>query len=90
MGKTSSEFLDLNTLVWEPKASLPLTIGGGVSVPYLDSFLFVGGLTSVSQQDTIYYYNPGDDRWELMPQRLKYVRTSFPAFLVPDSYANCV
>ncbi len=85
----SSEFLDLETLIWEPKASLPIDIDSGTSVPYLDSFLFVGGFSALGQMDTILFYNPGEDRWELLPQRLAYNRTSFPAFLVPDSYALC-
>ena len=86
--ETSSEFLNLDTLIWEPKQSLPFDIELGASVPFKDSFLIVGG-DSGDYLDTIYYYNPNTDQWELMEQMLKYEREYLAAFMVPDSYANC-
>ena len=85
------EFLDLDTLTWEPKQYLPIDINKGVSVPYKDSFLIVGGFSSdVSEYlDTVYYYNPTLDQWELMNQRMTRGREYFAAFLVPDYYAGC-
>lgn len=85
----TSEFLDLDTLIWSPKASLPYSINSGTSVPWLDSFLIVGGDSNVeSYLDTIYYYDPTSDRWQNIGH-LDYRRRSSAAFLVPDDYANC-
>ena len=38
--------------------------------------------------DTIYYYNPAINQWELQ-QTMNYVRRRSPVFLVPDWYAKC-
>ncbi len=51
---TSVEFLNLETLIWEPRQSLPETVFAGASVPYQDSFLVVGGY-GYSYLNTIYY-----------------------------------
>ncbi len=85
-------FLDLNTLTWEPKAGMPKEIYLGASVPYQDSFLIVGGYNKFSQDDylsSIYYYDPINDEWDRLMERLTYKRREFAAFLIPDSYANC-
>ena len=87
--ETSVEFLNLDTLIWEPKQRLPKEISTAASVPYQDSFLIVGGDTFGSRYDTIYYYNPGTDQWDLLNQTMIYERSIFAAFMVPDSYANC-
>ena len=87
--ETSSEFLNLDTLIWEPKQSLPYDIAYGASVPFRDSFLIVGGDSSVDGGlDTLYYYNPEIDRWELI-KTMNYERRDLAAFMVPDSFANC-
>ncbi len=88
--ESSVEFLNLDTLIWEPKQSLPTTIQDGASVPFKSGFLIVGGFSSVGGYlDTIYYYNPNVDQWELMEQRMIYERDRFAAFLVPDDFALC-
>ena len=89
-GVTSVEFLNLETLVWEPRQNLPIDVYGGASVPYQDSFLVVGGYQYNSDEflDTIYYYNPNVDQWDLIAN-MEYSREFSTAFLVPDSYANC-
>ena len=88
--EVSVEFLNLDTLIWEPKQSLPVDIAWGASVPYKDSFLIVGGKSDLySYLDTISYYNPTLDEWELVGQ-MDYEREYVAAFMVPDSYANCV
>ena len=85
----SSVFLDLETLTWEPKANLPREIKEGTSVPYQDSFLIVGGWSVNRALNSIYYYNPSLDEWELLDQRMDFIRENFAAFTVPDSFANC-
>ena len=86
----TAHFLDLDTLIWEPKQSLPIPIYIGASVPYQDSFLIVGGHIAGegSDLDTIYYYNPSTDNWDLIGT-MTVGRREFAAFLVPDSFANC-
>ncbi len=84
------DFLNLDTLIWEPKQNLPFDIYRGASVPFQDGFLIVGGESdSQGYLDTIYYYNPTLDQWDLLDQRMKDKRETFTAFLVPDYYANC-
>ena len=55
-----NSLINLDTLLWEPKPSLPYDIHYGDSVPFQNSFLIVGGKSlSVSYYlDTIYYFNP--------------------------------
>ena len=87
---TSAIFLNLDTLVWEPKQDLPVDLAWGASVPYQDSFLIVGGDSDLEDDylDTIYYYNPSLDQWELMENMIM-KRRILTAFMVPDSFANC-
>ena len=89
-GETSAEFLNLDTLIWEPRPSLPVDIYWGASVPFQDSFLIVGGLSETEGTlDTIYYYNPITDQWDLL-RTMNCKRDQMAAFLVPDSYSNCL
>ena len=88
----SVEFLDLDTLTWAPKQSLPHDLRLADSVPYKDSFLIVGGdedYDTNDELDTILYYNPTLDEWENLGQ-LSVARSRNAAFMVPDSYAGCV
>ena len=87
------EFLNLRTMVWEPKQNLPTQIRKGQSVPYLDSFVIVGGLNDATSNateflDGVLYYNPSLDQWDQVAQ-MEYPRYNFAAFLVPDRYAYC-
>ena len=79
-------------LNWEAKADLPFDIYSAESVPYNNSILVFGGrsnnLNDNKALDTIYYYDPETDEW-LLKGHMKNERYYFPAFLVPDSYANC-
>ena len=85
----STFFLNLDTLIWEPKANLPFDLMSAPSVPYKDSFLIPGGNSSSELMDTILFYNTEFDQWEVLDQRLNVARDRFPAFLVPDEIANC-
>ncbi len=65
--ETSVEFLNLDTLIWEPKQSLPIDIRHAASVPFQDSFLIVVGNSYYQGYlNTVYYYNPESERWQLM------------------------
>ena len=91
-GLTSTDFLNLETLIWVPKQSLPFDIRYGASVPFQDSFLIVGGF-SIGELEgylqTVYYYDPNLDQWILI-ERMDFARERFTAFMVPDSFANCI
>ncbi len=89
----SVEFLDLDTLTWAPKQSLPHDLRLAESVPFQDSFLIVGGdmdYNTGDSLDTIYYYNPAEDSWDLMDQKLSVPGGPSAAFMVPDSFAGCL
>lgn len=91
LGRTTSEFLDLQTLTWLPKADLPIDIMDGASVGYGDSFIIVGGYyySGFTDIDEIHYYNAELDVWEEMYQKLDYETSELTSFTVPDEYANC-
>ena len=87
----NSSFLNLETLQWEQKKSLPHDICDGQSIPYGKSFLIAGGGTYNPIHyylDTIYYYNPEKDDWELQGT-MNDEQVLSPIFLVPDWYAKC-
>ena len=88
--KTMSDFLDLETLTWQPKAPLPFEINRGTSVPYHESFLILGGRDDRGiEHDEILYYDPIDDEWIVLEQKLAKPKMYFSAFTVPDSYIQC-
>lgn len=92
LGVKNSDFLDLDTLLWIPKASLDDDIGYGASVPFRDSFLIVGGIRVFAANNylnTIYYYNPDSDTWIQLEKNMLRQRYKFAAFMVSDDYANC-
>ena len=88
--ETSTIFLNLATLEWESKADLPFDISRHEDVPYGKSVLVFGGSSDNIDEDldTIYFYDPEVDEWQLKGN-MKYPKYHFPAFLVPDDYANC-
>ena len=92
---TQVEYLDLETLVWEPRSDLPFDIDSGCSVPFQTSFLIVGGYSIDGGSgysgylDTIFFYDPNVDQWQILDQTLATEKDSFTAFMVPDYFANC-
>lgn len=84
-------FLNLENLIWIPQQSLPYDIHYGASVPYGDSFLIVGGYSNgqFSYLDTIFYFNPETEIFELFDQTLSEPKDQMAAFLVPDNFALC-
>jgi len=82
----------LDTFVWEPRASLPYDIEFNQALPYRESFMLVGGQSDQVDAfalDTIYYYDPEEDEWELLEAKLEEGKHNFPLFYIPDEYANC-
>ena len=43
----------------------------------------------MSAQETVFYYNPELDDWELLDAEIEGGNVFFAAFLIPDSYAAC-
>lgn len=59
-------------------------------VQFQDSFIAVGGSHSgLDMTDEILFYNPTNDTWDVMPQRLAEKKAVYTAFFVPDSAVNC-
>ena len=84
-------FLDLDTLTWEPKQNVPIDMYMAAVIPYRDSVLIAGGHVygETTELNTIYYYDPALDDWELLAT-MSEGRGELVAFMVPDSYVNCV
>ena len=89
--KVTSEFLNIDTLTWEPKASLPYDIRSASSVKYGDGFLVIGGVSLGfgGNLDKVFYYDTVSDSWVEMEMKMDEGRVTFPAFLVSDEYAKC-
>ena len=90
LGINSAEFLNLDSMTWEPKKNLPTNISHGRSVPYKESFLIVSGLTSNGYHDSIYYFDPVTDDWDLLPQTVNTGTGIFEAYLIPDYFEDCL
>ena len=75
---------------WQPMGTLAYGVGEqGVTVPYKDSFLAIGGLLEYTFLNTIFYYQPELNQWEEMPYTLNVAKSKAVAFLVPKEFANC-
>ena len=85
---TATQIFSFESQTWRRGQEFPSELGQGRSVPFGDTFLVVGGLSS-SYHDTIYKYNIETEGWDLMPQRLKDTRDQLTAFFVPDDYITC-
>ena len=70
---------------------LPHDIRGGVSVPYQDTLMIVGGYRyqDHSYLDTIYYFDVQEEDWKDVGVRMKIERDEMAAFLVPDHLVDC-
>ena len=87
----STEFLNLDTMTWEYKKDLPIPNGYGRSVPYKESFLIVTGWnTADGYLNTIYYYNPAADNWDMLPRTVNTGGAFFEAYLLPPDYEDCL
>lgn len=84
----SSHFLNLETLLWEPKADFPYIVDRAPSVPFQDSFLVVGGY-SAAYIRTIHFYDTAADEWKGIANMEEGKRYT-AALMVPDSFANCI
>ena len=87
----TAEFLNLDTLLWEPKQRMSYDVYGAVAVPYQQSYILVGGSSFdvESRQTNLMYYNPELDRWELQYEELRDTRFNFASLTVPPAYLTC-
>ena len=77
---------------WEFGPLMPIDIRYGAVIQFNNTFMIVGG-DCVSQSRTlteIYEYEPDTETWLLRPEELSIPRAHTAAFLVPNSYANCI
>ena len=90
----TSEIWVIDSDEWIVGPNLPFDgsyLQEGASVSYQDSFLIVGGeLDGDLAQDTIISFNTVTEDWEILPQRLENARRIFAAFMIPNSFINCV
>ena len=55
-----------------------------------DTFCIVGGWDGESNFDTIYCYDPEEDTWPLLPNRMRYPRRAATAILVNSKiFGSC-
>ncbi len=78
-----------------PGPTLPETRGAGRAVQYGNSFLLVGGsdednLYGSEKREDILYYDPDDDAWQVMEQKLEDPDNVSVALIAPDGFsASC-
>ena len=74
---------------WRTGNPFPVPINLPAVAQYGNSFYIIGGLSRMGIQsyyyDTIYRYEPDDDSWTLLPNRLKYPRYGATAMIVDRS-----
>ncbi len=92
-GITDSYILDLEQNIFLPGPPLPQPRTWARAVQYGNSFIIVGGADSgfepIAYEDML-YYNPDDEAWEVLPQKLPYPDYVNGAVLVPDDFVvNC-
>ena len=76
---------------WNRGPDFPVAqVGGGVSVPYGDTFLMVGGENFVHEAlYLIYKFDIDTHTFVKLEQRMAIPRSSFAAFLVPKDLLSC-
>ena len=86
----STEIFNLNTYQWEVTLgpNLPRQVEKGVSVPFQNTFLVVGGYDSPTYLTTIYQYDPNTEDWITRDETIL-PREVFTAFLIPDDIVTC-
>ena len=58
------------------------------SVPHGNSFLVIGGHSSVNK-DKVLYFNPSTETWDELPVKLQRARNVFAAVAIPEAFAIC-
>ena len=68
--------------------SLPFAMYGGAVVPYMNSFIIVGGKDwndgDQIDYDTIIKYNIEDQSWKMLPKRLIQPRHDLSAMMISE------
>ena len=86
------QILNLKTNQWRLGNGLPFRIHTMASVPLAeeDSFALVGGQVNGKVLNTVFKYDPANDSWELLSQRLSQPRSPTVSFAVKRSaFPNC-
>ena len=87
LSSAATQIFSISSWSWRMGPSFPIaSSAGGESVQYEDSFLVVGGGTSTKSFNAIYKYNLDPEGWIELPQKMRYERNYFAAFLVPDDF----
>ena len=84
------EIFNLGTWEWSYHTSWTEYRAGGMSVPYGDTFLVVGGEISSGDYSTeILWFNLDTEAWETRPEVVPSQTAYSAAFFVPNSYIRC-
>ncbi len=87
---SQSEIYNTATRVWRDGPHLPEPIFYSSSLQHEDTFLLMGGISSVNGHlDTIYQYNQISETWILGPERLSTPKGYFDAVLAGPPVADC-
>ena len=89
LGLRHSDVLDLMTLEMKNVAGFPVKKWDGVSVPYKNTVLAVGGWNGTDQNNSILEWDPINEEWIQRPEVLKTARSDFTAFMIPDGVVTC-
>ena len=83
----STEQFDFQTMSWSKSTDLPYEIASGVTLPYKDSFVIIGGHdTDYTNTKSILFYDNLSNKWEILDVELEIGRADFTAFYVPDYF----
>ena len=76
---------------WQEGPELPTPLLRSGLVPYLDTFVLMGGRTSSSTwTDGMWKYNANLNTWDALDQKLFQMREGFVAMGIPDTVGTCV
>lgn len=89
-GEDQTDIYDFNLGAWLPGPLLPYNMYGGESVPFMDTFLIVGGsVYGGGLLNTVLEYDPVNIAWINRTETMDDARRHFAAFMVPDGYVTC-
>ena len=85
------QIYSVNDDMWRMADPLPYAIDGATSVPYEDSFLLLGGITTGGYTDGIFMYVPQTDSWtNLYPLKMPRAAFGVTAMMVDrDIFPEC-
>ncbi len=90
-----TKIFDLDIQVWRDGPDFPISLSGGASVQFGDTFLVVSDLKDFVSEIGIFYsksifkFVTEPEGWIKLPQKLSTGPYYFNAFLVPSDFIDC-